>query len=127
MRFSNRNLQEYARFLICGAANTGLTYGLYVIFLWLLPYGWSYSLAYVLGIGISYVLNSHFVFREPVALAKFLQYPVVYLVQYVLGIIILYVCIGLLGMNKLLAPVVVIVISLPITFWLSKVIIKGRA
>ncbi|MCX5779663.1 MAG: GtrA family protein [Firmicutes bacterium] len=127
MRFSNPNLQEYVRFLICGAANTGLTYGLYIIFLRLLPYGWSYSLAYVLGIGISYLLNSHLVFRQPVALAKFLQYPVVYLVQYGLGIIILYICIGLFGMNKLLAPAVVIVISLPVTYGLSKLIIKGRA
>lgn len=127
MKFSDPNLQEYARFLICGAANTLLTYGLYVLFLLLLPYGWSYSLAYFLGIGISYLLNSRFVFREPVALAKFLKYPVVYLVQYLLGIIILYVCIGLLGMDKLLAPVVVIVISLPVTFGLSKLIIKGRA
>ena len=127
MKFTNPNLNEYARFLICGAANTLLTYGLYVLFLLVLSYKWSYSLAYVGGIVISYFLNSHFVFQQPAALAKFLKYPVVYLVQYLLGIIILYVCIELLGINKLLAPVVVIVISLPVTFGLSKMIIQGRA
>jgi putative flippase GtrA len=126
MKFTNPNLSEYARFLICGAANTGLTYVLYVLFLLLLSYKWSYSLAYGGGIAISYFLNSHFVFQQPVALAKFLKYPVVYLVQYLLGLIILYICIDLMGISKWLAPLLVIVISLPVTFVLSKLIIKGR-
>ena len=86
----------------------------------------AYSLAYVCGIVISYYLNSRLVFRQPVSLAKFLKYPVVYLVQYLLGIFILYICIDLLGISKWLAPLVVIVISLPVTFVMSKLIIKGR-
>ncbi|HWP98126.1 MAG TPA: GtrA family protein [Syntrophomonadaceae bacterium] len=111
-------------FLVCGAANTLLTYILYVLFLHLMSYKLSYSLAYVLGIALSYYLNSRLVFKEPVSLFKFLQYPVVYIVQYLLGIAILYICVDLLAMNKLLAPLVVIVISLPVTFVLSKFIIK---
>jgi len=126
MKFTSLNIKEYVSFLLCGAANTGLTYALYALFLFFVPYKLSYSLAYVCGIVISYYLNSKFVFKQPVTLAKFLKYPAVYIVQYGLGIIILYVCIDILGVSKWLAPIVVIVISLPVTFVISKLIIKGQ-
>lgn len=124
MKFTSLNIKEYASFLLCGAANTGLTYGLYALFLFLVSYKLAYSLAYVCGIIFSYYLNSKFVFKQPVTLAKFLKYPVVYIVQYGLGIVILYICIDILDISKWLAPIVVIVISLPVTFGLSKMIIK---
>jgi putative flippase GtrA len=127
MKFTNLNIKEYAGFMMVGAVNTGVTYGMYAAFLLLLlPYKVSYSLAYIGGIIISYYLNSQFVFKEPVTLVKFLKYPVVYVVQYGLGIIILYVCIDIWSVSKWLAPIVVIVISLPVTFVISKLIIKGQ-
>lgn len=126
MKYINRNTKEYASFLLCGAANTGLTYALYASFLLLMPYKISYSLAYVCGIFISYFLNSQFVFKQPVTLTKFLKYPAVYIVQYGLGIIILYICIDILGISKWLAPLLVIAVSLPVTFVISKLIIKGQ-
>ncbi|PKM77569.1 MAG: GtrA family protein [Firmicutes bacterium HGW-Firmicutes-15] len=125
MKFTSLNIKEYASFLLCGAANTVLTYAMYAVFLLLMPYKLSYSLAYICGIIISYYLNSQFVFKEPVSLAKFLKYPVVYIVQYLLGIVILYICVDVLAISKWLAPIVVIIISLPVTFGLSKLIIKG--
>jgi putative flippase GtrA len=127
MKFTKTNIKEWASFLLCGAANTGLTYALYALFLLLMPYKLSYSLAYICGIVVSYYLNSQFVFKEPVSLAKFLKYPVVYIVQYLLGIVVLYICVDVLAISKWLAPIGVIIISLPVTFGLSKLIIKGQA
>lgn len=126
MKFTRHNLRQYASFLLCGAANTGATYALYVLFLLVMPYKPAYSVAYVCGIGVSYFLNSRYVFKEPVTLAKFLKYPVVYIVQYALGIVVLHVCIDILHISQWLAPVVVIIISLPVTFVISKFIIKGQ-
>jgi Predicted membrane protein len=126
MKYTRLNYREYASFLLCGAANTGATYALYALLILLMPYKPAYSIAYVCGIGISYLLNSRFVFQEPVTLAKFLKYPVVYVIQYGLGIVVLYACIDLLHISKWLAPAVVIVISLPVTFVISKLIIKGK-
>jgi len=127
MKFTRLNIKEYASFLLCGVANTVLTYALYAMFLLLMSYKLAYSLAYICGIVVSYYLNSEFVFKEPVSLLKFLKYPAVYIVQYLLGIIILYICVDVFAISKWLAPVVVIIISLPVTFGLSKLIIKGQA
>ncbi|MEQ8201769.1 MAG: GtrA family protein [Syntrophomonadaceae bacterium] len=126
MKFTDWNLREFAGFGLVGAANTLTTYGLYAVLLFLFSYKVSYSLAYISGILISYYLNSRLVFREPVSLLKFIKYPIVYVVQYLLGIAVLYVAIDLLGFSPWLAPLLVIAISLPVTFILSKLIIKGR-
>ena len=126
MKFIEGNLREFAGFGLVGAANTMATYAIYAVLLLLFPYKIAYSLAYASGILISYCLNSRLVFREPVSLLKFIKYPIVYVVQYILGIVVLYVAIDILDFNQWLAPLVVIAISLPVTFVLSRLIIKGR-
>jgi len=126
MKFTKQNWGEYLGFLLVGGANTLITYSLYLLLLLVLPYRWSYSLAFAGGIIISYWLNSQFVFQEPVSLLKFVKYPLVYLIQYLLGILILYLCVDRLGISPWLAPLVVVAVSLPVTFMISKMIIKGR-
>jgi len=126
MKFTKQNWREYLGFLLVGGANTLITYSLYLLLLLVLPYRWSYSLAFAGGIIISYWLNSQFVFQEPVSLLKFVKYPLVYLIQYLLGILILYLCVDRLGISPWLAPLVVVAASLPVTFVISKMIIKGR-
>lgn len=123
MKF-NRN--EFFKFIFFGGINTVLTYAIYVVFLLFLIYPVAYSLAYFLGIFISYYLNSRFVFKRDVRLVKAFQYPLVYLVQYLLGVSLLSVLIEIFSLNKFIAPALVIMITIPVTFFLSRFIIKGR-
>lgn len=117
---------EFNRFIIAGAVNTLLAYLIYVLLVFFLAYPVAYTLAYISGIFISYYLNSIFVFKREVRLFKALQYPVVYLVQYVLGMLLLSFLVEVCAMNELIAPVVVVLATIPITFILSRFIIKGR-
>ena len=103
-----------------------MSYAIYVVLLLFLIYPVAYSLAYFLGIFISYYLNSRFVFKRDVRLVKAFQYPLVYLVQYLLGVSLLSVLIEIFSLNKFIAPALVIMITIPVTFFLSRFIIKGR-
>ena len=123
MKF-NRN--EFFKFIFFGGINTVLSYAIYVVLLLFLIYPVAYSLAYFLGIFISYYLNSRFVFKRDVRLVKAFQYPLVYLVQYLLGVSLLSVLIEIFSLNKFIAPALVIMITIPVTFSLSRFIIKGR-
>jgi len=123
MKF-NRN--EFFKFIFFGGINTLLSYAIYVIFQLFLIYPVAYSLAYFSGIIISYYLNSRFVFKRDVRLVKAFQYPLVYLVQYLLGVSLLSVLIEIFSLNKFIAPALVIMITIPVTFSLSRFIIKGR-
>ena len=81
-----RRWREFARFVLVGGANTVVTYGLYLLFLRLVSYPKAYTASYVADILISYYLNAQFVFKERLRLGRTLQFPMVYLVQYVTGI-----------------------------------------
>ena len=112
------------RFVLAGGVNTGLTQLLYIALLVFMPYTLSYTLSYVAGIYISYYLNSRWVFREPMHWKKALQFPAVYLVQYGLGGVLLYILIERLGVPEFIAPVPVVFLLLPVTFFISRLIIK---
>ena len=116
---------ELFKFIFFGGINTVLSYAIYVIFQLFLIYTVAFSLAYIIGIFISYYLNSSFVFKREVSLTKALRYPIVYLVQYLLSVLLLCLLIEIFSLNKLIAPALVILITIPVTFFLSRFIIKG--
>lgn len=71
-----------------------------------------------------YYLNARFVFYEKPRIKKAIQYPVVYLVQYLVSLWLLYVLVEIFGTNKLVTPALVIVLTLPATYLMSRLIIK---
>ena len=114
---------EFVRFLLVGAINTLLSYLLYLLLLALLPYLLAYSLAYCVGIVISYFLNAHFVFRQRIRLVSFLTFPVIYLVQYCLGTLTLWLLVGNAGISPELAMLGVIAVTIPATFLMNRFVL----
>jgi putative flippase GtrA len=115
---------EFVRFIFFGAINTGITFVLYVFLLWFLSYGIAYTISYAVGLLISYWLNAKFVFQEPLRIGRALQYPLVYLVQYLLGLVLLFLLVEVAHVSKILAPLLIVVLTLPITFLLSRYLIR---
>jgi len=123
MRFINR---EFYRFVFWGGVNTLAGYLFYLFLLFFLPYLISYSIAFVFSIFVSYVLNSKYVFNQELGLRKAIKYPVVYVNQYVLGAVSLYLLVHFLAISKFVAPLLVVVITIPVTFLLSRRILRGK-
>jgi putative flippase GtrA len=118
---------EFFLFVLIGGINTGITYGIYLLLVSVMRYPFAYTGSYVAGIFLSYYLNVRFVFREQLSLSKALKYPSVYLVQYLLGLVLLYLLIEILHLNKNLAPLAIVVVTVPVTFAMSRYIIRGNA
>ena len=123
MRFINR---EVYRFIFWGGVNTLTGYLIYAFLLLLLPYLISYSIGFVFSIFVSYFFNSIFVFKQELTLSKALKYPLVYVNQYVLGAVSLYLLVHFLAINKLVAPLLVVVLTIPVTYFLSRRIVRGK-
>lgn len=124
MKFINK---EFIRFLIMGALNSLLTYLVYLILIIPFNYGGSYAISYFLGIIFSFYMNTIYVFKEKISIRKMFKFPLVYLVQFLISELFLYLFVDSLNINKRIAPLIVIIISVPLTFILSKYIIKGKA
>lgn len=117
---------EALRFLLAGAFNTAATYLIYLGALQLLPYRYAYSAAYAIGIVIGYTVNTMYVFHEPWRWQRLIAYPLVYVLQYLVGLVLLSLLVENGVTSKELAPLLVVAITLPLTFFASRHLIKGK-
>lgn len=116
---------EFATFVFFGAVRAILSYGIFLLLVLFLAYPIAYTICYTVGIFISYYLNARFVFREKPRLSKALQFPVVYLAQYLIGLGLLYLLIEVAHVSKFFAPIMIVLVTVPCTYVLSRYVIKG--
>lgn len=121
-----RKNNEFLRFIFAGILNTGATYLIYLILLNRFYYGFAYTVSYLAGIIIMYFLNILFVFRTNGSVKKIMTFPLVYISQYFINYLILFTFVDFFSVEKKIAPIFVIIISMPITFILSRIILKEK-
>ena len=115
------------RFLASGAFNTALTYVLYLLALRYLSPQMAYTVVYVLGIGLAYVLNRNFVFRAHAGWRSVVAMPLIYLLQYGLSLLIVTLWVRA-GLPAYLAPLPAIIVCMPIVYLLTRLsFLKGAA
>lgn len=118
---------EARRFVLTGAINTLATYALYLGLLPHAGYRLAYTVAYLAGIALAYLLNIQFVFRVRCTLTGLALFPLVYVIQYLLGISSLYAAVDLFGVPEQFALLVSIGVTVPVTFLLSRLVLTRRA
>jgi len=106
--------------LLSGGFNTASTYVIYLALLQFTGYRLAYTISYATGILLSYVINRVFVFRSHRGLASALLFPFVYLIQYLAGLVVLWVWVDKLGFAKAFAPLIAIIATIPLTYLLSR-------
>lgn len=119
--------RAFWRYLAAGVVNTGVTYALYLALLAVLPYAWAYTAAFVAGIVVAYVLQSRYVFGAAASWRTFFAFPLVYVVQYAVGVLVLRLLVESGAMSREIAPVLVLAITVPIGFLLSRLLFARRA
>lgn len=115
-----KTLTDLIKFVIGGGINTAFTFALYYGLQIVLPYQVAYALAFATGIVFSYWFNATIVFRTPVSWKGFFAFPLVYLAQYLLSAVLLSVFVERLDIPQGVAPLVVIVVTIPVTFVLTR-------
>lgn len=125
MRLTTR-ANELVRFGVTGMANTGTTYGLYLLLIRFMPYGTAYMVVYIFGLLVSYVVNSKFVFSVKMSWLKLLVYPTVYAVQYIFNKSTLNLLVYSLRVPEVYAPLLVTVLSIPVTYLISRSVLRMR-
>lgn len=125
VRSSWRSL--FMRFLLSGAFNTVATWLLYLLLIQFVPYRLGYSIAFAAGIALAYILSRHFVFRRKGGAAAVAVFPLIYLLQYLLGLGIVSAWVEVLGWHEALAPLAAVALTVPITFVLTRRVFSGGA
>jgi putative flippase GtrA len=115
---------SFIRFLVAGSLNTLATYFIYLLALFFLPYPWAYSLSYLSGILISFVLNTKYVFQIQLNLRKVFRYGLFYIVSYLLGLELLIFLIELVLISPKFASLGVILFMVPFNYVCMRFILK---
>ena len=117
---------EIYQFFIIGLCNTVVSWILFLILDLFMNYVLAYTFTFILCIASSYTLNSYFVFKQPLSLIRLFKYPIVFLIQYIIQAPSLIFLIEYLNVSKIFAIVFVTIITVPITFFISRFIIKPK-
>lgn len=122
-----RRGREILRFLAGGASTTAVSYAAYLLLLTRLSYVTAYAIAYAVGVAWSYFANTWFVFRERASLSRALAFPLVYAAQYLLGSLVLFALVDGLHVPAAFGPLLVVILTLPLTYVLSRrIIVRPR-
>ncbi|MBT9173985.1 MAG: hypothetical protein DDT21_02396 [Syntrophomonadaceae bacterium] len=116
--------KRWLRFLLGGGVNTAFTYALYLALNTILAYQLAYFIAYALGVVFAYWFNAAVVFRVPLSWKGLCSYPVVYLVHYLVSAFLLGGLVELAGIVESLAPLVVALVMVPVTYVMSKFVLE---
>ena len=118
---------EFALYVFFGGLNFVLSYAIYVVCLGLMGYRMAYTVTSGCGVLISYFFNAQFVFKQRLRLTTALQFIVVYFVQYLVGLSLLYALVEMAHVSKLISPILILFVIVPINYALNRRVIKGRA
>lgn len=116
--------RRWLLFLFVGGTNTVVSYGIYLALNLIWSYQSAYLVSYVLGICLSYLLNSRFVFRIPLSWRGIFAYPLVYLIQYLASAAALGTLVEVLHVHKSFAPLIVTAIMIPLTYSMSRLVLQ---
>lgn len=106
--------------MLWGGLNTAVTYVFYLRLASLMHFQLAYLFSYLAGIAFAYFLNLRLVFAARSSRRKALLYPFIYFAQYVLGAALMQLLVGVLELSSTLAPLLVVIILLPATYYLNK-------
>ncbi|OEK65797.1 polysaccharide biosynthesis protein [Staphylococcus equorum] len=122
----NKTHYEIIKFIIVGGMNTLNYYIVYLILLKLIDLNYlvSHVSGFMVSFIISYYLNCHFVYKVKPTWRKFIQFPLTQVVNMGMQTLLLYIFVQWLHISSVIAPFAGLIITIPITFVLSKYILK---
>ncbi len=126
MNFSEikSRVRRWLRFLLGGGINTAFTEGIYFVLNLTMNYQLAYLLAYALGVVFAYWFNAVLVFKVPLSWKGFFAYPLVYVLQYGSSALLLGVLVEFVNMNEKLAPLLIAVCMMPLTYTISRMVLN---
>lgn len=116
---------ELRRFIIVGFANTAFTYAVYLAVNVWTSYVIAFTVSFSSGILFSAILNSRYSFSVSLRAKNLLLFAIICVVNYIIGLYLLRYLIDTLGVHESIAPLIGIVILIPISFAGARLTLAG--
>ena len=119
---SKENTIQFIKFGIVGLANTGIGLTIYYGLLWLgVNYLISNAASWLISVLNAFYWNNNYVFQNNSTWFKSLiKTYISYGFSFLLGSILLYVFVEWFAISKILAPLLILIVTIPVNFLLNK-------
>lgn len=118
-------LKQFVKFGIVGVSNTLISLGIYYLFVYINNdwYIWGNTVGFVVSVLNAYYWNNKYVFKKSSKdnIKPLLKTYICYGSTFILGTVLLYVMVHYLSISTLIAPLINLVITIPINFFLNKI------
>lgn len=115
--------ERFTKFSLVGALTTFSGYFIYLFFLFFFSPMTSYVLSFITGIALSLALNAKYTFATKPTALKALAYAIFYAASMGLGAGILTIAIDFMGVAPRLAPLLVLLVTVPVNFLCTQYIL----
>jgi len=125
--FIKGKVREYIKFNIVGMSNFAVSQLIYITLylLFKINYIVSYTITTVFSVCVSYFFNSKFTFKqEKYSLSKFLLTILIYICEYLINMTAILFLVNIIGLSKIIAPIISPVFSTIPVFFLMRFVIK---
>jgi putative flippase GtrA len=116
---------QAARFVLMGGLNTLLSYVIYWCLLGMVDYRFAYTISYAATILTGFALNTWFVFRARWSWRKLAAFPLIHVVNFGVGITIVWLSTELIGLRAEVGPVIATFAVIPLGFVLTRALLKS--
>lgn len=120
-------LNRFALFIATRCVGTFLSYAIYLLLLGPIGYRAAFCIAFILGIGLAYLMNASLVFKARISQKTAIEFPLVYVAQFFLGLLIVEISIRYFYVPKEIALAISILITIPVTYALTKIVFRRRS
>ena len=114
--------QEWVKFFCNGVSTTLFTYAIYLFALLLVSFEFAFTISFVLGIIISYLTNSKFIFRAKSSFSTFVRFIFLSVSIYTVSLFGLRFLVNDLDVSNLVAPILTNFLIAPINFFITRMI-----
>lgn len=112
--------KQFIIFLLIGIINTFNGSFFSYLFSLVLESSIAFGFGYVVGLTISYILNSLITFKEKLDIKKFIKFFISSMPNFIIQYIVVLIVINILHMQDIIAYVLAALIGVPVTFILMK-------
>lgn len=122
-------LMQFVRFCIVGTVAAGIHYGVYYLLQLFLRGGvWlsvDYTVGYIVSLVCNFFMTTYFTFRSRVSAGKAAGFGASHLVNYTIHIV-LFNAFMALGVHRLVAPVLVLMVAVPTNFLILRFVYRKK-
>lgn len=111
---------NFIMFVVIGVINTLNSVWISYLLSLALDANLSFAAGYIISLGIAYILNSVFNFKQKLSFVRFIKFAISYIPNFIIQNVVVIIVYNILGIHKLIAYALAAVIGIPVTFIILK-------